>query len=292
MSSSLKISALVLLVAAAGVVFAEVPESERVPITDPAEIAAMGLSGDAPLIFRRVSNGDAVTIDPSKDDYGILDYNHTALMSHDFVGAKYEFQQESWAEWGIACHTGAVYSWADAQLQLPDGVLFYGVRSWARDTDASDDIHLFVYEHCQGDYTGTDVTSTLLIDDDITSGTTGNQSNYDGASGGPITIDNTSCVYRVRVRLGSGSICQGSGLQLMKVRAEWRRQISPAPATASFSDVPTGHIFFQHIEALVDSGITSGCGATTYCPDAYVTRGQMAVFLAKALGLHWNISNH
>lgn len=34
------------------------------------------------------------------------------------------------------------------------------------------------------------------------------------------------------------------------------------------------------------SGITAGCG-TGYCPDNPVTRGQMAVFLTKALGLYW-----
>jgi len=40
-------------------------------------------------------------------------------------------------------------------------------------------------------------------------------------------------------------------------------------------------------EALYAAGITGGCGNFNYCPDAPLTRGQMAVFLAKALGLHW-----
>jgi hypothetical protein len=65
--------------------------------------------------------------------------------------------------------------------------------------------------------------------------------------------------------------------------------VSPAPAAADFNDVPTTHPFFQYIEALKASGITGGCQASPplYCPDNPVTRGQMAVFLAKALGLHW-----
>jgi len=67
----------------------------------------------------------------------------------------------------------------------------------------------------------------------------------------------------------------------------WRRQVSPAPDTARFNDVPTSHPFFQYVEALAASGITGGCGSGNYCPDAPVTRGQMAVFLSKALGLHW-----
>ncbi len=71
------------------------------------------------------------------------------------------------------------------------------------------------------------------------------------------------------------------------VEVWWHRTVSPAPATASFNDVPTNHPFFQFIEALRASSITGGCGNGNYCPDAALTRGQMAVFLAKALGLHW-----
>jgi hypothetical protein len=67
----------------------------------------------------------------------------------------------------------------------------------------------------------------------------------------------------------------------------WHRVVSPAPATATFNDVPTSHPFFQYVEALAASGITGGCGGGNYCPNNPVTRGQMAVFLAKALGLHW-----
>ncbi len=67
----------------------------------------------------------------------------------------------------------------------------------------------------------------------------------------------------------------------------WTRQTSPAPATASFTDVPTGYWAFQYIEALKASGITAGVTPTTYEPESNVTRAQMAVFLAKALGLYW-----
>jgi beta-N-acetylhexosaminidase len=56
---------------------------------------------------------------------------------------------------------------------------------------------------------------------------------------------------------------------------------------ATFSDVPTGHPFFRFIEALARSGITSGCGGGNFCPDAPLTRGQIAVFLSLGLGLHF-----
>jgi len=64
-------------------------------------------------------------------------------------------------------------------------------------------------------------------------------------------------------------------------------QVSPPPGSATFTDVPTDHPFFQFVEALARSGITGGCGGGKFCPDKPLTRGQMAVFLAKALGLQW-----
>jgi len=77
-------------------------------------------------------------------------------------------------------------------------------------------------------------------------------------------------------------------VRLQGIRVYYMLQVSAAPATATFpTDVPTSHPFFQYIEALAASGITAGCGAGTYCPDQPLTRGQMAVFLSKALGLHF-----
>jgi hypothetical protein len=70
-------------------------------------------------------------------------------------------------------------------------------------------------------------------------------------------------------------------------RILYHLQVSPAPGTATFGDVPTNYWAFQYIEALAASGITSGCGGGNFCPTTPVTRDQMAVFLAKALGLQW-----
>jgi hypothetical protein len=71
------------------------------------------------------------------------------------------------------------------------------------------------------------------------------------------------------------------------VRAYYRLQVSPAPPTATFGDVPTGSAYFRFVEALAASGITGGCGGGDFCPDSPLTRAQMAVFLATALGLHY-----
>ena len=49
-----------------------------------------------------------------------------------------------------------------------------------------------------------------------------------------------------------------------------------------FSDAG-GHYFEAEIASLAASGITSGCSATSFCPDRSVTRAEMAAFLVRAL---------
>jgi choice-of-anchor B domain-containing protein len=58
----------------------------------------------------------------------------------------------------------------------------------------------------------------------------------------------------------------------------------PPPATGTlFDDVPADAFAADWIEELAGLGVTGGCGGNNYCPDAPVTRAQMAVFLLKAL---------
>jgi ELWxxDGT repeat protein len=52
---------------------------------------------------------------------------------------------------------------------------------------------------------------------------------------------------------------------------------------ATFADVPADHWAWRFVEALVDSGLTGGCGGDGYCPGASLTRAQAAVFLGRAI---------
>ena len=60
-----------------------------------------------------------------------------------------------------------------------------------------------------------------------------------------------------------------------------------APAcTGLFVDVPCPSLFANWIEQLKADFVTAGCGPPCfYCPASPNTRGQMATFLVKALGL-------
>jgi len=98
-----------------------------------------------------------------------------------------------------------------------------------------------------------------------------------------IQVDN----YRNQITIEVHTVSGTDATRFAGVIIGYRLQVSPAPPLADFNDVPTTHPFFQFIEALYASGITAGCGGGNYCPDSPLTRGQMAVFLAKALGLQW-----
>jgi len=55
-------------------------------------------------------------------------------------------------------------------------------------------------------------------------------------------------------------------------------------AASQFTDVPGDHLFHDDIVWLADSGVTRGCNPPAndmFCPESYVTRGQMAAFMRR-----------
>ncbi len=59
----------------------------------------------------------------------------------------------------------------------------------------------------------------------------------------------------------------------------------PPACSHRFADVPCPGPLADYVEQLAAEGITGGCGGDNFCPASFVTRGQMAVFLAKTFGL-------
>lgn len=100
-------------------------------------------------------------------------------------------------------------------------------------------------------------------------------------TGSDIVIDNGNFSYHVVFynNIGDGSE------SITGARIAYKLQVSAPPDFPDFADVPTSSPFFQFVEALYHSGVTAGCGGGNYCPNNPVTRGEMAVFLSKALGL-------
>jgi hypothetical protein len=99
----------------------------------------------------------------------------------------------------------------------------------------------------------------------------------------PFFVDNVNAPILAYVTTGTTLATTFSAVKIY-----YRLRVSPAPLVATFPvDVPTSSPFFQFVEALAAAGITAGCGPGAFCPNQPVTRGQMAVFLSVALGLHF-----
>ena len=59
--------------------------------------------------------------------------------------------------------------------------------------------------------------------------------------------------------------------------------VPTGPAVATFPDVPTDHWAYQYVEYAVDREVVEGFDNGTYRPTLEVDRGQMAVYMARAL---------
>ncbi len=83
---------------------------------------------------------------------------------------------------------------------------------------------------------------------------------------------------------GDGDFCPATDVTRAQMATFLTRGLELAAGDgSSFADVPRSHRHVAGIGALVDAGVTSGCGSNRYCPDAPVTRAQMATFLKAAL---------
>ena len=65
-------------------------------------------------------------------------------------------------------------------------------------------------------------------------------------------------------------------------------QTASALVVTGFFDDDNGHLFEREIDAIAAANITKGCNPpanTNFCPNDNVTRGEMAAFMKRALGL-------
>jgi hypothetical protein len=169
-----------------------------------------------------------------------------------------------------------VYGWVHA----PGGSLLSYVELDACNDDATHDLILNVYDCSWNGSCGTVPIATL------THAANSGCSAESTSSVIVATVNNYLDEYLLDVVFPSGGPTNGD-INLAGAIIGWKYQVSPAPAVATFPDVPPSDPGFQYVEALVASGITAGCGGGNYCPDNTLTRRQMAVFLSKALGLYW-----
>jgi S-layer family protein len=166
-----------------------------------------------------------------------------------------------------------------APVMLPAGAVIVGMELEACDTNpaASVAAELSFQPQLEG---GISVLASVSTGNAATPGCAFFSVNLAAAH----TVNNETGSYCVVVSTNGTTVAT----RFQAVRLVYRLQVSAAPATATFpNDVPASHPFFRFVEALAAAGISGGCSAGSFCPNDPVTRGQMAVFLATALGLHF-----
>lgn len=170
--------------------------------------------------------------------------------------------------------------WMEAPINLPSGALIQSVEFRFCDTSATKGFASFMTINVKSG----SVTQPALVSS--TAAETPGCVNRTFTFATPVLVNNDTTAYSLEVNLGPNP--GDNTIALAQARVYYRLQVSAAPAVATFpNDVPTSHAQFRFIEALAAAGVTGGCGAGLFCPDTAVTRGQMAVFLAVALGLHF-----
>ncbi len=176
-----------------------------------------------------------------------------------------------------------------AQLELPEGSQFLFQRLYYYNTTNSA-LTIYLWRYSVDAVPGTNPRASRLTTTTVTAAT-GYATNTLGMPS-VITFDSNQVKGEaVQQQVGYGYAVYLPPTSMIRgVETIYRRQIAPAPATASFTDIPTSHPFFNEVEQLKKSGITLGCGNDQFCPDSPVTRGQMAAFLSRALGLQWDTS--
>ncbi len=192
-------------------------------------------------------------------DFVPFDASYNGALFGDSFGSRY-------------CNAGC---FLEAPLYLPAGATITSVEVDGCDTDAASNVFVSVFQ------IGLSESSKTTVATAVTSGTPGCAVLV--ATPGVNTIDNANNSYWVEIALGGTA----GTTRFQAVRVFYKLQVSPNPATATFSDVPVSHPQHRFVEAMVAAGITAGCGGGNFCPDANLTRGQMAVFLSVALGLQW-----
>ncbi|HJP71913.1 MAG TPA: PQQ-dependent sugar dehydrogenase [Candidatus Limnocylindria bacterium] len=105
--------------------------------------------------------------------------------------------------------------------------------------------------------------------------------------GGSPFVDSIVWIYAEGITLGCGGgrYCPLEFVTREQMASFLARALSlPSSSTDFFTDDETS-LHEADINRLAAAGITLGCGASRYCPLEFVTREQMASFLARALSL-------
>ena len=204
-------------------------------------------------------------------------YTQTLRLPASAFMPTYEDGNTKWSYYGMGRFQMDGYGDYAFPLLLPTGAKILGMELNGVDLNLTGDLSALLIVGSKVDGDGVNEGGPY------TSNAPGATTVYYDHSNHNIVIDNNNKIYEIDVGFGANA----NTLRLASVAVFYQLQMSPAPSTPTFSDVPRNHPFFRAIEALAASGITGGCGGGNFCPNQAVTRGELAKFLSNALGLYW-----
>ena len=204
---------------------------------------------------------------------GVTSYTVSALEFSTFS------QTDTWAPVPGTPDRYLTSGFFEVPVHLPQGASVLSIEIEGCDTSATGELFASLV-FAAGPGGGGSIIASVNSGVGATPGCT-----YFGTAITPFTVDNFNNVYFFQLSNSPGD----GTTYYAAMRVVYQLQVSAAPLTATFNDVPTSDFAFQFIEAFNAAGITVGCNVSPplYCPDASVTRREMAVFFAKALGLYF-----
>lgn len=200
-----------------------------------------------------------------------IELNHSIIGFSPLGSGEWTHSYDGWGYRSSGSNTATCHC-----VNLPSGAALAGYTVYAYDNSTGSVRYEFYRNNL-----ATNSTQNILSYSTV--GTPGYYRIYKDIAGSDHRVLNDKAVYWVCIN----NSVTGSSLRSSGVTFWYHLAISPAPATASFWDVPRGAPFFREIEALARSGITTGYSDGSYRPTLPVTRQAMAAFLSRALGLHW-----
>lgn len=226
-----------------------------------------------------MASGRSGSAQSATEAFGSADPTVTTLMASSLTPQLSTIQYvEDVDGWRNATAFPGPYAAFRTGLDVPTGAMVTAFELEACDTDPATDVFAWILQCGLPPQSLCGPLGTAAVSSNGTPGCLRFQ-----ATNVNQTVDNRLYSYMVEVWDASTA----TTTRFRSVRVFWKRQVSPPPPQATFADVTPAHFAFRYVEALARAGITGGCAPTQYCPDAPVTRAQMAVFLAVALGLHW-----
>jgi S-layer family protein len=127
---------------------------------------------------------------------------------------------------------------------------------------------------------------------------TGSPVSLTGPSGGDYAVQNTPTTYGPMSYNGTKSGAYAINVSAVSGRPapHWDATFTESlagtwPASKSwtlhigdsFWDVPRSHPFYKKVETLLHTGVTTGCAPGAFCPNALLSRSDIAVFTARVL---------